>query len=220
MLPLPAHKQVRSRGFSMLEVVIALAVLWVGVLCAEALGVKMMSTGRQSKYMSLASTLASEKLEDLNHYSPNNPQVCIPTGSTSVGNLSADAPMQTTTCPSPSTASNTVAYYDNVSISLSTATSDCPNPTAGCFSETVSSLSSGSPVYTTTYHSPDGQIVTPPATSVAPTNITFHRRWLIEAGLGDGNTPVTGTRRVTVLVTLLDNTVQPTVTFQMSLVRP
>jgi Tfp pilus assembly protein PilV len=202
----------------MIEVVVALAVLWVGVLCAEALGVKMLGTGRQSRYMSLASTLASEKLEDLNHFSPNDPQVCVPTGSSAVGNLSSDV-MQTTTCP-PSLSwstgfTGTVAYYDNVNISLSTSSTACPNPTAGCFSETVTGLSGGNTAYTTTYHSPDGQIVIPAPSSTAPTNVTFHRRWIIE-----GNTPVTGTRRVTVLVTLLDTTVQPTVTFQMSLVRP
>jgi len=220
MLRLPAHKQVRGRGFSMLEVVVALAILSVGVMSAAALTAKMLSVGRSAKYMSLASTLASEKLEDLNRYSPNDPQVCVPAASTSVGSLSSDV-MQSTTCP-PSIAwstgfTGTVAYYDNVSISLSTSTSDCPNPTAGCFSETVSGVSGGNNSYTTTYHSPDGQIVTPASSTTAPTNITFHRRWIIE---GNANAPVTGTRRVTVLVTLQDATVQPAVKFQMSSVRP
>ncbi|MGA2961649.1 MAG: prepilin-type N-terminal cleavage/methylation domain-containing protein [Candidatus Korobacteraceae bacterium] len=218
MLPSPAHKQAHCRGFSMIEVVCALAILSVGVMAAAALTAKMLSTGRQSRYMSLASTLASEKLEDLNHYSPNDPQVCVPSASVSVGSLTSDI-MQSTTCP-PSVAwstgfTGTVAYYDNVSISLSTATTACPNPTAGCFSETVSGMTGGNASYTTTYHSPDGQVVTPAASSTAPSNVTFHRRWTIE-----GNQPVTGTRRVTVLVTLMDTTVQPSVTFQMSLVRP
>ena len=218
MLRLPAHKRVRGRGFTMIEVVTALAILWVGVLCAEALGTKMLSTGRQSRYMSLASVLASEKLEDLNHFSPNDPQVCVPAANTSVGSLTSDV-MQSTTCPSSISWSTgftgTVTYYDNVSVSLSTSASACPNPTAGCFSETVTQLSGGNIVYSTTYHSPDGQIITPTASSAAPTNVTFHRRWLIEA-----NQPVNGTRRVTVLVTLMDNTVLPGVNFQMSVVRP
>src|SRR5208283_2065964 len=168
MLRLPVHK--RCCGFSLLEVVVALAILSVGVMSAAALTAKMLATGRQSKYMSLASILASEKLEDLNRYSPNDPQVCVPTGNTSVGSLSSDV-MQSTTCPT-SGFTGTVAYYDNVSVSLSTSTSDCPDPTAGCFSETVSGLSGGNDVYTTTYHSPDGQIVTPTATTTAPTNVT------------------------------------------------
>ena len=218
MLRLPARKRVRGRGFTMIEVVTALAVLWVGVLCAEALGAKMLATGRQSRYMALASVLASEKLEDLNHYSPNDPQVCVPTANTAVGSLTSDV-MQSTTC-APGGAyttgfTATVTYYDNVSVSLSTSNSDCPNTTSGCFSETVTQTSGGNTVYSTTYHSPDGQIVTPTPSSTAPTNMTFHRRWIIEA-----NQPVTGTKRVTVLVTLLDTTVMPGVNFQMSLVRP
>jgi hypothetical protein len=83
------------------------------------------------------------------------------------------------------------------------------------FSETVSGLTGGNVSYTTTYHSPDGQIVTPAASINAPSYVTFHRRWIIEA-----NQPVAGTRRVTVLVTLMDSTVKPSVNFQMSLVRP
>jgi Tfp pilus assembly protein PilV len=197
----------------MLEVVVALAVLTVGVMSAAALTAKLLAVGHQSKYMSLASILASEKLEDLNRYSSNDPQVCVPAANTSVGNLTLDI-LQTTTCPT-SGFTGTVAYYDNVSISLSTSTTDCPNSTSGCFAETISTLSGGNTVYKTTYHTPDGQIVTPAATSSPPTNVTFHRRWIIE-----GNVPVAGTRRVTVLVTLLDATVQPPVKFQMSLVRP
>ena len=46
--------------------------------------------------------------------------------------------------------------------------------------------------------------------------MTFHRRWIIEA-----DTPVTGVRRVTVLVTLNATNVQPNnAQFQMSMVRP
>lgn len=218
MLRSPVHKRVRVGGFSMVEVVVALAIVSVGVMSAAALTAKLLSTGRQSKYMNLASTLASEKLEDLNHYSPNDPQVCVPSANTSVGSLSSDV-MQSTACPPgfgyTTGFTSTVTYYDNVSISLSNSTSDCPNPTAGCFSETVTGLSGGNTVYTTTYHSPDGQIVTPTASATAPTNVTFHRRWIIES-----NQPVTGTRRVTVLVTLTDKTIRPGVNFQMSLVRP
>ncbi len=209
-----AHKRDHSRGFSMLEVVIALAILSVGVMAAAALTVKMLGTGRQSKYMSLAATLASEKLEDLNRYSPNDPQVCVPAGVASVGSLSQPI-VQSTTCTAGTGLTDTVAYYDTVNIGVSESNSDCPNATAGCFSETTTGITGGNNSYTTTYHSPDGQIVTPAATSTAPANMTFQRNWIIE-----GNTPVTGTRRVTVLVTLLDKTVVPTVTYQMSLVRP
>ena len=59
---------------------------------------------------------------------------------------------------------------------------------------------------------------------------TFHRRWIIEADspvAGVSAICLPGTRRVTVLVTLMDLSVQmytkstqPTVSFQMSMVRP
>jgi hypothetical protein len=45
--------------------------------------------------------------------------------------------------------------------------------------------------------------------------IAFQRRWIIEL-----NQPVTGVRRITVLVTCTNGFVQPPVTFQMSMVRP
>jgi hypothetical protein len=44
--------------------------------------------------------------------------------------------------------------------------------------------------------------------------MNFQRAWLIE-----NNTPVQGTRRITVLVTLTDQSVKPPVSFQMSMVR-
>jgi hypothetical protein len=45
--------------------------------------------------------------------------------------------------------------------------------------------------------------------------MTFDRRWVIEQ-----DKPVAGVRRITVLVILADKTIQPPVTYQMSMVRP
>jgi len=212
-------------GFTLLETLVALIVLVVGVVATATLAAHCMNTSRQSKFMSLAAELSSEKLEDLCRWDPDDPQICVPAGSLSVGSLTSDV-LQTTTCPSPlsmcsSTGNSaTVNYYDDVSMATVNST-DCPNTTYGCFSETVSNPGSGSTVYTTTTHAPDGTItVTNPTTMPSP---TFHRRWIIEP-----NTPVAGvssiclagTRRVTVLVTLMDQSVQPPVTFQMTTVRP
>jgi len=210
------HKVFPEAGFSLLEVTVAITILTVGTLSAALLSSKMMSGGQQSKYMSLAATLASEKLEDLNRWDADNPQLCVPSGNTTVGSLSSDV-LQTTTCPSGS--SGVVNYYDDVSLALNSG-SDCPGATAGCFSETVSSISAGNTVYTTTYHSPDGTITTPAASSTPPSTSTFHRRWVIESNPTIGGSAVSGVRRVTVLVTLLDQSVSPAVTFQMSVVRP
>jgi prepilin-type N-terminal cleavage/methylation domain-containing protein len=205
-------------GFSLLEVMVALTVLTVGMLATALLSTSMMSGGERSKYMSLAASLASEKLEDLNRWSAHDPQVCVPTGSTTVGSLTADV-SQTTTCPAGLSAS--VAYSDNINISLNAngTGANCPGATAGCLAETVSSVVAGSTVYTTTYHTPDGQ-VNVSTSATAPTTTTFHRRWIIEQNPTVNGATVTGVRRVTVLVTLMDNSVQPGVTFQMSTVRP
>jgi type II secretory pathway pseudopilin PulG len=198
-------------GFTLIETAIAIVVLTIAVIAGAALAGTAVSRARQSKFMTLASTLASDKLEDLNRWDMDAPQVCVPVGKASVGSLTADV-MQTTTCSAG--ASGTVAYYDDVSIALSTGAGDCPNATTGCFAETVSGLNAGATTYTTTYHSPDGRITTPAPSNVAPTNKSFHRRWIIE-----GNTPVNGVRRMTVQV-LPNDTSLRIVAFQMSLVRP
>jgi len=203
-------------GFSLLEVMVAIIVLTVGLLSAAALAARLMRGTTQSKYMSLAASLASEKLEDLNRWDSDNPQLCVPTGSTSVGSLTADV-LQTTTCPSGS--SGTVNYYDDVNMAMTIGT-DCPGSSAGCFAETTSTISGGNTVYITTYHSPDGTITTSAASLTPPASRTFHRRWTIESNPTISGSAVTGVRRVTVLVTLSDQSVRPPVSFQMSMVRP
>lgn len=205
------NRKPSAKGFTLIETMIAIAVLTIGLISVAALATTMLATGKRSKYMALASTLASEKLEDLSRYPSDAPEVCVPTGSTSVGSLTTDV-LQTTTCSGGASAS--IPYDDDVDISFGTGGGDCPNA-GGCFAETVSSVVSGNTEYTTTYHSPDGQITTVTSTTASSQKMTFHRRWLIE-----GDTPVTGVRRVTVEVSLVNNTVNPPVTFQMSAVRP
>jgi hypothetical protein len=66
---------------------------------------------------------------------------------------------------------------------------------------------------------PNG-VAVPIATSATATaeetgTISFHRRWTIEM-----DQPVTGVKRVTVLVTLNNAFMNPGVSFQMSMVRP
>jgi len=214
-----------DRGFTLLETLVALIVLTMGVVATATVAARSLSTSRQSKFMALASELASEKLEDLNRWDPDDPQICVPTGSLSVGSLTQDTPAQTTTCPGG--ASATVNYYDNIAMNtvVSGANSPCPDTTYGCFSEIVSTLSNGSTTYLTTVHPPSGQIQTL-TTSTAPTVYTFDRRWVIEANPVVNGVTITGARRVTVLVTLLDTSLyQGTstyvpVTFQISIVRP
>lgn len=206
----------RDGGFTLLEVIVAIVVLAVGMLSAALLAERIMASGRSSKYMSTAAMLASEKLEDLNRWDAQMPWVCVPTGSTTAGSLSSDI-LQSVTCGA---LTEDVNYYDDINITLNTGGTDCPSSTAGCFAETVSSVSGGNTVYTTTYHSADGTVQASAPTSTPPSASTFHRRWVIELSPVINGLTVTGARRVTVLVTLTDATVHPPVTFQMSMVRP
>jgi len=195
------HKRSAEQGFTLLEVLIALSILIVGMAALAMVSARMMSGGTESKYMNLAASLTSEKLEDLNRWDSDDPQICVPTGSATVGSLTADV-VQTTTCSAGASAS--VNYFDDVTLAN----------VNGAVSETVSSTGAGGTVYTTTTHAPDGSIQTS-SSATPPASATFHRRWIIES-----NSPVNGVRRVTVLVTLLDSSVKPPVTFQMSMVRP
>jgi prepilin-type N-terminal cleavage/methylation domain-containing protein len=243
----PQRPNRRIAGFSLLEVIIAMAVLVIGVSSLAALSAVMIGRGRQSKYTALAGTLASEKLEDLSHWNGrfntnsgvdnSDPMICVPTGATSVGSLTQDV-TTTVTCASvdqdqttmgaPTTES--IAYFDNVSIDVTNAT-DCPNPADGCFAESYSMVNNGTTTYYTTYHSPDGTIpgtaepapgtpASPVTSTTAPQNLTFHRRWIIELNPTVNGTQVNYVRRITVLVTCSDPSIQPPASFQMSTVRP
>ena len=185
----------RQRGFTLIETMVAICVLTIGLVAMAALMAEMTKNTARSRYMSSASILASEKLEDLNKYPASDPEVRVLAGT--AGSLTADL-------------SNAgVNYFDDVSLSA----------TGGGITETTSGDDgAGGTVYTTISHQPDGTITSttsgaPPA--VAGEVLDFHRRWTIEKDV-----PVAGVRRVTVLVTLTNPPVVKAVTFQMSTVRP
>jgi Tfp pilus assembly protein PilV len=179
-----------------MEVLAATFLLSVGLVSMAALLGGCLKTTRQSKYVSLATALASEKLEDLSRWDSDDQQIYAPSGGTS-GSLTSNTSQNVTS----SGVTIYVDYYDQIQLSA----------TGGSFSETVSS-SSGN--YTTTSHQPSG-IISVTTSTTAPSAVSFLRRWIIEK-----DTPVTGVRRITVWVQAQDPAVQPPVTFQMSMVRP
>ncbi len=192
-----------TRGFTLIETMVALFVLAVGLLSLAGLGAQMLSSTSNSHYGSLAADLASEKLEDLNRWPTFDPNVYA-ASATTVGSLTSDTSASVT---SGGIGPETVNYFDDVTIA----------DTTGAISKTVSSVSGGTTTYNTTTHNPDGTITTSSSTS-APSlvgSLDFHRRWTIEM-----DQPVTGVRRVTVLVTLVNQMVQPPISFQMTMVRP
>jgi Tfp pilus assembly protein PilV len=91
-----------SSGFTLAEVCVSIAVLTIGLVAAASMFGKVWGSTAYSEYMIEASTLVSEKLEDLNQFPNTDPNVAAG------GSLSAD------------TTTGGIAYYDEVYLSAST----------------------------------------------------------------------------------------------------
>ena len=188
------RNRTQAAGFTLLEVLFSILILVVGLVAMASLVAQTVTGTERSRDMGLASTLASEKLEDLNRWPTVDPNVAAG------GSLGAD------------TTVGTIDYFDDVVFAS----------TSGQVSETVSTKVGGTITYTTTSHTAGG-IVTTTSSTTAPSTTgqtAFHRRWIIESDPVVNSITLTGTRRVTVLVTLSNSVVKPAVNFQMSLVRP
>lgn len=195
-----ASRNRKAGGFTLIEAIVAAFVLAVGLLAGAALISEMLRSTDRSRYIAAASMLASEKLEDLSRWPVGDPHVAVSGGGTA-GSLTADV---TATVATPG-GNVTINYFDEIAISLDT----------GAFSVTVSGRDAdGAVTYTTTTHAPDGTVTTVTGFD-PPEQVSFRRRWLIEA-----NQPVNGVRRVTVRVELVGQSVRPPVVFEMSMVRP
>jgi Tfp pilus assembly protein PilV len=197
-----------SKGFTLMEVVVSIAILMVGAIGAATLLAKTYNSTSYSEYLVQAATLASEKLEDLNRYPSGDPDVAVTSGTTA-GSLTADTDGSVTS----NSVTETVDYFDEVFM----------DPTAGSISETVATGTSPNFTYTTTTHNPNGTITTATSTSLATDQtsaIQYERRWLITLNPVIGGTTMTGMRQITVLVTLVNGAIAPGVTVQMSILRP
>ena len=198
------RKKAPWRGFTLIEVLVAVIVFSVGLVTLGSLATMTLNGTAASRYRGMATTFASEKLEDLNRWPTWDPHVCVASGST-VGSLTSDVQAASVTCNG---ITDTVDYYDDVAISDS----------AGAVCETVSSLSGSNQVYTSTCHTPAGATTTSTSgtsNSIDSGAIAFHRRWTIEM-----DQPITGVKRITVLVTLENGYMNPPISVQESMVRP
>jgi Tfp pilus assembly protein PilV len=183
-------KRSRPTGFSILEVIIAITVLAVGLSAMAALVALTLNGTERARYIALATTLSSEKLEDLNRWRSVDPHVAV--GGSLTGDGSAGG----------------INYYDDIDLSN----------TSGQVSETIATGTG----YSSVIHKSTGEVI-PASTTSAPTGsgiIAFHRRWVIESNPVVNGVTLTGSRRVTVVVTLSNAAVRPPISFQMSLVRP
>jgi prepilin-type N-terminal cleavage/methylation domain-containing protein len=195
------ERPVETSGFTLVEVIAAAFVLAIALLAAAAATRTAARARKGSKYMPIASRLASEKLDDVTRRDANDPSVCVPAGSKSVGSLTSDV-TKTTTCPGG--ASDRVSYFDDVTLGPE-----------GSYSETISSTSGGVPVYVSTIHSADGSISISTSEDPPSKPPTFHRRWIVKRNSSAG-----GPARITVRIALLDRKIQPPLSFQMTTAGP
>ena len=246
--PIPKQR-LDPNGMTLLEVLVSIVILSIGLMATASLMSSTYKTSARSRYMAEATQLASEKLEDLGRYPATislgviSPEahIFVPsgescqlsasvTGTNCVGSIapaltcsseghctfntisSAYSPLSITAGQAgaggtTSESAATVSYSDAVFLSSAN----------GTLQETYQTATGASPNFATLTFGPNGQTPTIVNTATAPSNVgeTFDRRWVIEQDV-----PVTGVRRITVLVTLMDQTVQPPVTYQMSMVRP
>jgi type IV pilus modification protein PilV len=77
----------RQRGFTLIEILVAIAVLTIGLISVATLMSQTVNTTSHSRYMSTASMLASEKLEDLSRF-PNTDAALTPGNYSDVVQLS------------------------------------------------------------------------------------------------------------------------------------
>jgi type IV pilus modification protein PilV len=189
-----------TSGFTLVEVLVSMAIMTVGLLGVAALIGSTLATGTQARYMNIANVLASEKLDNLNKWPSNDPNV------TAGGALAG-----------PANCAAGDAYCDQVIVS----------ELSGANYETQTQIVNNVATTTTIVHTATGCVDTPVNCGVPAPNgngNTFTRRWLItqdpvitNAG-GNPNT-ITGARRITVLVSLAQAGKLP-VNIQMSMVRP
>ncbi|HET8825168.1 MAG TPA: prepilin-type N-terminal cleavage/methylation domain-containing protein [Terriglobales bacterium] len=197
----------RSAGFTLIEVLISMAVLTVGLIGMAAMVCSTMVFGANAKYMNMANVLASEKLDNLNKWPSTDPNVAA--GGALAG---------------PSTCAAGDTYCDQVTVS-ETSGADYITQTQIVFDPVTNT---SNPVTTTIVHTSAGCVDTPANCGVPNPNgagSTFIRRWqvttnpVITDAAGNPAT-VTGARRITVVVSLVNNVSKQPVSFQISMVRP
>jgi prepilin-type N-terminal cleavage/methylation domain-containing protein len=181
------RKTSRQRGFTLIETMVSILILTIGLVGTAALMSSSVNMGAHARYNSTAALLASEKMEDLDRYPDNDPNMA----------------------PGGSLTGDVAGFNDSVQISSNN----------GNINETTSSAGVNT-LYTQT---PDGTVtVTPGAGLAAATGdeLTYHRRWQLIANPTVGGVVVTGAVQITVLVTLTNQSLNPPVSYQTSLVHP
>ena len=79
-----AVKASRQRGFTLIETMVSILILTIGLVGTAALMSNSVNMGAHARYVSTAALLASEKMEDLDRFPDNDPNL------TPGGSLGAD----------------------------------------------------------------------------------------------------------------------------------
>lgn len=196
------NKRSLAKGFTLIETMIAMVIFAVGVLALAALMSTMNLSTNRSRYVGTATTLATEKLEDLNHYGAAYNLPPLP-NFTNAGDVKNDV----------------TGYFDDVQIQANNGeiTEVTYNATSACYDVFTHQVGVVPPA------SDNACVAQPPA---LPNASDFHRRWQIEYPVTVAGNPV-AVRRVTVWVSLWNPSSgsqfllqgQP-LTFTLSTVRP
>jgi type IV pilus modification protein PilV len=151
----------RLRGFTLIEVLVSIAILSIGLLSVGALIASTMNTGTNSKFINMANTLASEKLDTLSKWPSTDPNVAA--GGALTG---------------PATCVAGDDYCDQVTMSES----------SGANYETQTQIVSGNPVTTTIVQTNTGCVDTPANCGVAnPTGGGYLYATVADYIAGDGD---------------------------------
>jgi prepilin-type N-terminal cleavage/methylation domain-containing protein len=196
-----------SRGFTLIETMIAMFIFAVGVLSLAALMTTVNLSTDRSRYTGTATLLATEKLEDLSRY----PAASTNTAVTPGGNLGSDV----------------IGYYDNVQVQSDNGeiTEITYNADVGCYDTFTHTIGTTSSPGTAKDSGTSPCVTTAPA--AIQNAMSFHRRWLVENPITLPSGTSVNVRRITVWISLWapgpnKATVfqgQP-ITFQLSTVRP
>jgi prepilin-type N-terminal cleavage/methylation domain-containing protein len=84
LLPRKAVKPSRQRGFTLIETMVSILILTIGLVGTAALMSNSVNMGAHARYVSTAALLASEKMEDLDRFPDNDPNL------TAGGSLATD----------------------------------------------------------------------------------------------------------------------------------
>ncbi len=186
-LPRKRVKGSRQQGFTLIETMVSILILTIGLVGTAALMSNSVNMGAHARYVSTAALLASEKMEDLDRFPDNDPNLAAG------GSLAADV----------------TGYSDSVQISTANGN--------------INEVTTANGVTTLYTQKPDGTVVVTSGAALpaaTPDMLTYDRRWLIVANPTVGANVITGAVQITVLVTLTNQALKPTVTYQTSLVHP